>query len=154
MHPGIIPVEKTRRMQSVTLETERVPEPQVQIKPKKNLKSFIPPLYSVGNNMFRVCYVQPDPLPRCIADLQKLHVEGLEFVKIPINSKDDRLYIKRVIVQFLRSPQIPSDYINRCIEDYNKLQSNENREKLLRMVQFAADYFDFMDLEFLTDPID
>lgn len=126
----------------------------VESAPKKQLKTFISPLYSIGNNIFNICYVQPDPLPSFIAQLQKLHVQGLEFVKIPVNSKDDRLYIKSVVIRFLRISGLQSDYVTTQIENYNKSQTPENRNRLLRVVQTTIDYCDFNDIEFLTDPID
>jgi hypothetical protein len=132
-------------MMSVTMES----------KPSnKQLKTFIPPLYSIGNNIFNICYVQPDPLPPFIAQLQKLHVQGLEFVKIPVNDKDDRLYIKSVIVRFLRISGLQSDYVTAQIDSYNKSQTPENHDRLLRIVQVTADYCDVNDMEFLLDPID
>jgi hypothetical protein len=124
------------------------------VAPKKHLKIFVPQLYSIGNNIFNICYVQPDPLPAFIAQLQKLHVQGLEFVKIPINDKDDRLYIKSVILRFLRVSGLQSDYITPQIDSYNKSQTPDNRKRLLRIVQVTKDYCDINDMEFLLDPID
>ena len=130
------------------------PVPIQEQKPKKNLKIFVPQLYSIGNNIFNIGYVQPDPLPPFIAQLQKLHVQGLEFVKIPTNTKDDRLYIRSVITRFLRISGIHGDYINTLIDNYNKQQTPENRNRLLRVVQVTSDFCDANDTEFLVDPID
>ncbi len=138
---------------SVTMESTNSEQAPIE-KPKKLLKIHIPQLYSIGNNIFNICYVQPDPLPPFIAQLQKLHVQGLEFVKIPVNGKDDRLYIKSVIVRFLRISGLQSDYVLSQIENYNKSQTPENRGRLLRIVQVTSDYCDVNDTEFLLDPID
>lgn len=137
-----------------TNQVSNVSEPVIEQKPKKNLKIFVPQLYSIGNNIFNIWYVQPDPLPPYIAQLQKLHVQGLEFVKIPVNAKDDRLYIRSVVMRFLRITGIQGDYINTLIDNYNKQQTPENRIRLLHVVQVTAAYCDANDTEFLVDPID
>lgn len=138
--------------QDSTIDVSNVPVQSLE-KPKKNLKIFVPPLYSIGNNIFNICYVQPDPLPVFIAELQRLHVQGLEFVKIPVNDKDDRLYIRSVVVRFLRISGVQSDYVNTLIDNYNKSQTSENRKRLLRVVQVTADFCDANDTEFLVNPI-
>jgi hypothetical protein len=139
-------------MQSSSITLESTSASQEALAPKKNLKVIQPGLYSVGNDIFKISYVQPDPLPSAIASLQTLHVQGLDFVKVPINDKDDRLYIKSVIFRLLRQPGISSDYVDMCITNYNKIQSSENRGRLLRLMRFALDYYDFNGFEFLSDP--
>ena len=116
------------------------------------VKIIVPQLFNIGN-LFKICYVQPDPLPSHIAMLQTLHVQGLEFVKIPINLKEDRLYIKTEIVRLLKVTNIQHNYIDECITNYNKDQTLDNRSHLLTLISFALDFYNYNNTEFLIQPI-
>jgi hypothetical protein len=110
---------------------------------------------------FEIRYVYADPLPQHIQFLLQNRLEGLDFVKIPINEKEDRLYLIRQIKILLNQTQIPGDIIDKLIKDYNApvtiSSSDEVRELNLKsrnmlscIVKLAQYISELKNTEFLT----
>lgn len=119
------------------------------IKPRKALREVVPRKTKFGP--FKVCYVQPDPLPNPVAMLQQLETDGLKFVKIPIDEKNDRLYLDSAVYRLIKLANIPNDYIDICINDYNRDQTPVHRTRLLNLINLSRNYCDYTDTEFLIE---
>lgn len=117
----------------------------------KKLKEPVPRKTKFGP--FKLCYVQPDPLPQFASMLQHLETDGLKFVKIPVDEKTDRLYLDAAIYRLIKLTNMPQDYIDKCIVEYNKDQTSANRARLLTLINITRDYCEYTDNEFLTEPI-
>lgn len=103
---------------------------------------------------FSICYVQTDPLPGEILMLQKLNTKGLTFVRIPIEEKVVRLYLRDQICRLLTLCGINADHVSRLIRNYNKDATEPNRDRLLRIVKVALDFCLDNNIEFLTDRVE
>jgi len=67
-----------------------------------------------------VRYIQPIPVPNFIEFLQHLKHKDVDFVKIPINKKDDALYLRKPISKlFGNLTGIHWDKISMMITQYN-----------------------------------
>lgn len=126
--------------------------PTVVQAPKKNLREIVPRLVNFSN-LFKICYVQSDPLPPAITFLQSLRADGLNFVKIPINDKEDRLYLESPIKRLLTICKCDIVYVEKTIDQFNKSPNTETRNRLLNLVRLVRDYCEFYDIEFLTDAV-
>lgn len=118
----------------------------------RKMKVVCEPLVSIY--VFRICYVQPIPLPPEVEMLQKLNAQGLDFVKIPIGEKQNRLFLKEQIYTLLKLTNINGEYVNRLIADFNSIGGDESRSRLLNVVKVAREYCELNCIEFLVDRID
>jgi hypothetical protein len=64
-------------------------------------------------------YVQPNPLPPFLQYMQQARTEGLDFVKIPISDKEDKLYLRSAISHLLSQTGIHWDFVEKLIKTYN-----------------------------------
>ncbi len=109
-------------------------------------------------------YVQVDPLPSHIAYLQESGLRGLEFVKIPISPKTDRLYLRNSIKKLLFMCGANWDDMELLIDIYNQTEeipqvladqgwdTKSIRRSLLALFDFAKFCTDLHEIEFLDDP--
>jgi hypothetical protein len=100
-------------------------------------------------NGFRIKYVQPDPLPQAIAFLQQCNLQGLDFVKIPISEKEDRLYLMDAILTLLTRCGVEISFARALIKGYNNNDSSA-KEPLLGLFILARYYAEKNDFEFLV----
>jgi hypothetical protein len=113
-------------------------------------RQIVPPYAKF--HVFQICYVQPNPLPAEVELLQKLRTEGLVFVKIPIDDKSERLYLKEQIHKLIKLTNVNGEHVDRLISDYNRSGSDVNsRSRLLNMVRMARDYCELNNIEFLVN---
>lgn len=115
-------------------------------------KQICPTYISIGH--FKICYVQPMPLPPHVMLLKQLQAEGLDFVKIPVTDKEDRLYLRGCILRLLRTCNVHNDYVEGLLDDYNNVVTGstvDSRQKLLNLVSVARDYCYCNNLEFLIE---
>jgi len=124
-------------------ETPKPPEPKIL---KKICREF------VEISGFRIRYVQNDPLPQHIAFLQLNGLQGLDFVKIPISEKEDRLYLVQQIVLLLTRCGINTEYVQNLINAYNDVAKDKTLTKppLLALFTLAKHYAEVNDSEFLV----
>lgn len=105
--------------------------------------------------IFKILYVQSNPLPPEISMLQKLKTKGLSFVKIPVADKVDKLYLKEQLYKLLSVTGIDSTYVKRMVEEYqDDAKSTDIRERLLNLVRTTKDYCISNNIEFLMDDDD
>ena len=120
---------------------------------EKNLKQIVGPRIKLGR--FAIRYVQPDPVPQEIDLLQKLGDEGLDLVKVPINKKEDKIYMREPIHKLLNVTGMHWDKITDIINDYNDDELMKERETiraaLLNLVEFAMYCCNKEEIEFLTE---
>ena len=115
--------------------------------------------------LFRnIGYVQTDPLPQHIAYLQESGLKGLEFVKIPVTSKTDRLYLYDSIKQLMSMCGVNWDDLEELIDIYNgkcvipeilKVRGYDMgaiRSSILSLFNIATYFTDRHNIEFLSDP--
>ncbi len=116
---------------------------------------------TVKIGQFEIKYVQPIPLPQTIAWLQELKMEGLDFVKIPVSDKEDKLYLIKSIRTLLGLSNINTDTIEKLIKDYNMaiplgsstlaLETNsKSRDLLFAIVKISQYIAESRNVEFLT----
>jgi hypothetical protein len=140
----------TEELTEVVVESEQPIMVPVVI---KDLKQIVEPRIKLGR--FAIRYVQPDPVPQEIELLQKLGDEGLDLVKIPINKKEDKIYMRGPIHTLLNVTGIHWDKITDLVNDYNNDELMKNREHirvaLLNLVDLAIYYCDKEGIEFLRE---
>lgn len=122
--------------------------------PKNNKIVVCKPLCKVG--VFEIKYVQPDPLPNYIEYLQAARAEGIQFEKIPVSEKEDRLYLAKPIRQLLNQAGVHYDYIDTLIKRYNNsavdpVEKAKTRTTLLSLVVVARAYAETKNIEFLVE---
>jgi hypothetical protein len=142
----VIPCPSCAAAQKIT-EPVKPPEPTLTHSVKKKVcREF------VEISGFRIRYVQNDPLPQHIAFLQLNGLQGLDFVKIPISEKEDRLYLAQQIVLLLTRCGINAEYVQNLINSYNDSAKDKASTKppLLSLFTLARHYAESNDFEFLV----
>ena len=130
-------------------------EPEVVIDSKK--RRIVDDFVKVGD--FSICYVQPDPLPSFVEMFQKLRHKDVDFVKIPVNSKEDKLYLRPAISKLLTRTGIHWDKVKDLINEYNsdeeaaKKERANTREVLLNLVNLSIYFCEKEGVEFLRETL-
>lgn len=127
------------------------PIPKLEI--DNTIKKVIVPEYPLIANLFeKIRYVQPNPLPPPIAYLMACGLRGLEFVRIPINEKEDNLYLRDSIIKLLSICGMNKTYVEQLVDSYNDdiiIDKQLSRSLLKNLYELSIDYCDKKNIEFL-----
>lgn len=146
---------QTKTDSTLVKEVDQVPITAVESLETREvvLRQVCKPLVDIAGQ-FKICYVQPIPLPPHIEMLQKLRANGLDLVKIPIDAKTDMLYIRDNISRILKQCNLSWEYTEDLIQKYQEAETDENRQNLLNVVLVTIHYCHSRNIEFLVKSID
>ena len=150
LQKSVLPVEKEPEV----IEEVDVLESSDVEQEKEPRRQLIPEFIPIEN--FKIRYVQPEPVPEPILFLQQLRHKDVNFVKIPIRSKVDKLYLHKPIMQLLGLTGVHWDKIEDIIKRYNNsdLEQDEHdrvRKALLAIVNLTIFITDEENIEFLRE---
>lgn len=139
------PVDKTVPEPQETVVPDQTPEPKRQL---------VPEFITIGD--FKIRYVQPEPVPDFILFLQQLQHKDVKFVKIPVTTKEDKLYLHKPIMQLLGLTGVHWDRIENLIKRYNdsnlgKTDRDRVRDALLAIVNLTIFICEEERIEFLRE---
>lgn len=125
------PVGKTNETEVPRSEPENLAESVIEVKePAIPLRQIVPEFIEIGD--FQVRYVQPEPVPDFILFLQQLKHKDVVFVKIPVSSKVDKLYLIKPIKQLLGLTGVHWDKIDNLIRRYNAEETEADERERVR----------------------
>lgn len=121
-------------------------------------KQIVPEFIKIAKMSVR--YIQPNPAPNFIEFLQHLNHEDVDFVKIPVDKKDDALYLRATIYKLLGSlTGVHWDKIRTLITRYNTegVESGERskvRTAILNIMDLATYFAELENVEFIREPVE
>jgi len=121
----------------------------VEDRPPK--KQIVPEFIKIEKMSIR--YIQPFPPPDFIKFFQNLNHEDVDFVRIPVDKKNDALYLRKSISKLLQHlTGMHWDRIEALIKKYNAdpESSTSERDALLCIIELAEYFADLDNIEFLT----
>ena len=125
------PVKKVVEMDTSETETDNIEESVMEVKESViPLRQIVPEFIEIGD--FQVRYVQPEPVPDFILFLQQLKHKDVVFVKIPVTSKVDKLYLIKPIKQLLGLTGVHWDKIDNLIRRYNAEETETDERERIR----------------------
>jgi hypothetical protein len=136
------------------VETETSEVKETEPEPVEPRRQLVPEFIPIADMQIR--YVQPEPVPDFILFLQQLRHKDVNFVKIPIGPKVDKLYLHKPIMQLLGLTGVHWDKIENLIKRYNDSETNYDeknrvRKALLAIVNLTIFITDEENIEFLRE---
>lgn len=114
-------------------------------------KAIVPEFIKIEKMSIR--YIQPYPAPDFIKFFQSLNHEDVDFVRIPVDKKNDVLYLRKSISKLLQTlTGIHWDKIEILITKYNADTDSTVRNALLCIMDLATYFADKDNIEFLREP--
>jgi hypothetical protein len=151
---GITGMAKSPKSPKTIKRDVKTPE-MPPLEPDDVVLRVVVPEYPLIAGMFeKIRYVQQSPLPPPVFYLMAVGLRGLTFVKIPINLKEDRLYLRSSIIKLLLLCGLDKTLVENVIEKYNDIKNpnDEAARSILNAIFKVAKYHcDVNNIEFLTD---